>query len=62
MITYQTRKYYGRKRHYLIDEDKQKAFYKLTGRRTLSDKDIIHLQALGVEFNQDVQPINQPTV
>ena len=52
---------FGRTLHYVTDEQQAEALYKLTGKKTINDVDIICLQMLGLEVN-GVNYINQLTI
>tara|TARA_B100001093_G_C26441570_1_gene848292 strand:- start:51 stop:251 length:201 start_codon:yes stop_codon:yes gene_type:complete len=42
---------FGRTLHYVTDEQQAEALYKLTGKKTINDIDIICLQMLGLQVN-----------
>ena len=42
---------FGRTLHYVTDEQQSEELYKLTGKKTINDIDIIALQMLGLQVN-----------
>jgi len=42
---------FGRTLHYVTDECQAQALQSLTGKKTLTDKDVISLQVLGLQVN-----------
>ena len=57
-IETQAKTAFGRTLHYVTDEQQAEALYKLTGKKTINDVDIINLQMLGLNVN-GVNYINQ---
>ncbi len=57
-IETQAKTAFGRTLHYVTDEQQAEALYKLTGKKTINDVDIIALQMLGLNVN-GVNYINQ---
>ena len=57
-IETQAKTAFGRTLHYVTDEQQAEALYKLTGKKTNNDVDIIALQMLGLNVN-GVNYINQ---
>ena len=49
---------FGRTLHYVTDPQHAEALYKLTGKKTINDVDIINLQMLGLNVN-GVNYVNQ---
>ena len=60
-IKTQAKTAFGRTLHYVTDEQQAEALYKLTGKKTINDIDIICLQMLGLQVN-GVNYINQLTI
>jgi len=50
-IKTQTKTAFGQVRHYVVDEVQADALKTLTGKLTVSDKDLIALQLLGLQVN-----------
>ena len=50
MIRYETRTVYGRTLRYLLDADKAQAWYNLSGKRTITDDDLLYLRDLGIDL------------
>ena len=42
---------FGRTLHYVTDECQSQALQSLTGKKTLTDKDVVSLQVLGLQVN-----------
>ena len=57
-IKTQAKTAFGRTLHYVKDEQQAEALYKLTGKKTINDVDIIALQMLGLNVN-GVNYVNQ---
>ena len=47
-MEYETRSVYGRNLHYILSPDKAQVWYTLTGKRTMTDADLVALRQLGL--------------
>ena len=50
-IKTQAKTAFGRTLHYVTDPQYAEALYRLTGKKTINDVDIINLQMLGLQVN-----------
>lgn len=55
-IEYYRKDVYGRQLIYILSKEFKGVLYRLTGKETLNDHDIVLLQKLGVEMKEVMQP------
>ena len=55
-IQYYAKHVYGLEKFYIADEETDLAFFALTGRKTLSECDILALDKLGIKCEEVMKP------